>query len=76
MNYASYNGRFRMYTVPDGYTLHIQPHQLDLVAIGSGPSQWANAVSGSWSIAGNWTGSVPNAAGKEADLQPSDRLPR
>ena len=48
-----------------GLQAGLQPTQLDLVELPTGPSAWASAVSGSWST-GPWTGGVPSGCQRGA----------
>jgi fibronectin-binding autotransporter adhesin len=54
--------------LPSGDSLSYSGGSLEVVAAGPPTSTWANSTGGNWSIANNWTPSVPNAQGAVAIL--------
>jgi fibronectin-binding autotransporter adhesin len=61
------NSKFTLPTV-SGYTWDISETYIKLLSTGSAASVWNKAAGGSWNLADNWTGGVPNAAGAVARL--------
>ncbi|HEV8606106.1 MAG TPA: autotransporter-associated beta strand repeat-containing protein [Tepidisphaeraceae bacterium] len=71
---------FQLGPAPAGYTFSLL-HDIDntnilLHVVSSGPPQWNLDANGSWSIAANWIGGVPNAPGAVANFLGKITAPR